>query len=68
MLSANQIAGFFKMEFLKKEVNDEVYFWHTDNHRSLLQADTITFGVCNQACLKYPNKFTYLCHSPEKQA
>ena len=54
MLSANQIAGFFKMEFLKKEVNDEVYFWHADNHRSLLQADTITFGVCNQACLRYP--------------
>ena len=26
MLSANQIAGFFKMQYLKKKVNDEVYF------------------------------------------
>ena len=30
ILSANEIVGFFKMSHLKKEVNDEVYFWHTD--------------------------------------
>ena len=26
MLSANQIAGFFKMYYLKKEVNDEIFY------------------------------------------
>ena len=26
MLSANQVAGVFKMYYLKKEVNDQVYF------------------------------------------
>ena len=37
-----------------KKVNDEIYFWHADKHRSLLRVDTITLGVCNQACPKYP--------------
>ena len=32
MLSANQIAGFFKMQYLKKKVNDELQFWHADKH------------------------------------
>ena len=41
MLLANQIAGFFKMLYLKKEVNDEVYFWHADKHGSFLQVDSI---------------------------
>ena len=36
MLSANQIAGLCKMEYLKKEVNNEVYFWHVDKDRSFL--------------------------------
>ena len=54
MLSANQIAGFFKMQYLKKEVNDEVFFHNADKHRSLLQVDIIILDVCNQACPKYP--------------
>ena len=54
ILSANQIAGFFKMQYLKKEVNDEIYFWDADKHRSLVQVDTIIVGVCSQACPKYP--------------
>ena len=54
MMSANQITGFFKMYYLKKEVNDEAYFWHTDKHRSFFQADTIILGVCSQVCPKYP--------------
>ena len=56
MLSANQIAGFFKMQYLKKEVNDvyfKVYFWDADKHQSLLQVDTIILGLCNQACPNY---------------
>ena len=30
-------------------MKDEVYFWHTCKHGSLLQVDTIILGVCNQA-------------------
>ena len=29
MVSANQIA---RLQDLKKEVNDEVYFWYADKH------------------------------------
>ena len=32
MLSVNQIAGFFKIKYLKKQANYEVYFWHADKH------------------------------------
>ena len=42
------------MQYLKKDVSDEVYFWHADKHRSFLQNDTIILGVCNQACPKCP--------------
>ena len=52
MLLVNQIAGFFKMRYLKKEVNDEVYFWHADKHQNFLQAGTITLSVHSQACPK----------------
>ena len=34
--------------------DDEVYFWHADNYRSLLQVDTINLDVCNEACPKHP--------------
>ena len=37
----------------KKEVDDEVYFWHADKDRSFLQVDTIILGVRSQACSKY---------------
>ena len=43
MLSANQIAGFVNMKYLEKEVNDEVYSWYVDKHRSLLQGDHFGF-------------------------
>ena len=56
MMSANQIAGFFRMQYLKKEVNDEVYFLHANKHQCLLQVDAIILGVRDQdqACPKYP--------------
>ena len=54
MLPASQIAGFFKMQYLKKEVNGEVYFWPADKYESLLQANTIMLRVCNQSCPKCP--------------
>ena len=42
------------MQYLKREVNDEVYFWHPDKYRRFLQVDTIILGVRSQACQKYP--------------
>ena len=50
---ANQVRGFFKMQYLKKELNDEVLFWHADKNQSFLQVYTIILGVHNQACPKY---------------
>ena len=54
MLSANQIAGFFKMYNLNKEVNDVVYFWHGDKDQIFLQVSIIILGVLSQACPMYP--------------
>ena len=54
MLSANTIAGFFKIQYFKKEVNDKLYFWHADKHWSIPQVNTISLAVCNQACPKSP--------------
>ena len=54
MLSANQITELFKMQYLEKEANLEVYFWHADKHQSLLQLDAIILGLCNQVCANYP--------------
>ena len=54
MRSANQIAGFFKMYYLKKEVNGKVYLWLSDKYWSLLQVNTIILAVYNQVCPKYP--------------
>ena len=44
------------MQYLRRELKDQVYFWHTDKHGSLLQVDTIILGVFNQACPKYPKQ------------
>ena len=60
MLTAKQIAGFFKMLYLKKEVNDEVYFWHADKHRSLLLVDTSNWGFVTRHAQSTQNKFAYL--------
>ena len=38
---------FFKMQYRKKELKDEVYFLHADKQRSLLRSDTIILGECN---------------------
>ena len=45
MLLANQISGFFKMKYRKKEVNDEVYFWHADK-LELFYKLILSFWVC----------------------
>ena len=53
MLLANQTAGFFKMQYLKEEVNDKIYFCHAEKHQTFLQVDLIILGVRSEACLKY---------------
>ena len=48
MLLANQIAGFFKMEYCNKEVNYEVHVLYTDKHLILTshgQSTHIKFAV-----------------------
>ena len=54
MLLAYRIAGFFKIHYLKKEVNDEVYFWYADKQWRLLQVDSVILSLSNQAWPKYP--------------
>ena len=65
MLLVNQIAGFFKMPYLKKEVADKVYFWH--EYRSFLQVDSITFIMHSQQCPKYPKQQVYNIFSISQQ-
>ena len=49
------ISEFFKMQYFKKEVNDEVYFWLADKNQSFLQIDaTIILDMRMQARAKYP--------------
>ena len=33
------------MLYLKEKLNDELYFWHEDQHHSLLQVDIIILAV-----------------------
>ena len=54
MLSANKIARFFKMWYLKEEVINELYFWHADKHQNLLKVDTIILVMYNKTRPKYP--------------
>ena len=44
------------MQYLQKEGNDEVYFWHADKQQSFLQFDTVILGVLSQPCQKYPKQ------------
>ena len=33
------------LQYLKKEIRDEVEFWHADKHQSFLQVDFKTLGI-----------------------
>ena len=48
----NKFAIF--LQYLKKEVSDEVDFWHEDKHESLLQIYTMNFDGDDQAFPKFP--------------
>ena len=42
------------LQYLKKNVKDEVDFLPTDKRQRFLQIDAMIFVVCGQACLNYP--------------
>ena len=44
ILLANQVGGFFKVYYFKKEVKDQFDFLHVYKHQSFHQVDTIVFG------------------------
>ena len=59
----NEIAGSFKKWYLKKELNDKVYFWHADKHQSFLQVKSIIW-MCLLDMSKVPEitSWKYLCN------
>ena len=48
----NMFARF--LQYLKKEVKNEVDFLPADECQRFLQTNTITLGLCGQACPNYP--------------
>ena len=42
------------LQYLKKEVSDEVDFLHADKHESFLQIDTMIFDGDDQIFAKFP--------------
>ena len=44
MLLANQITGFFKVQYLKKEVRGQVDFLYINKHQSFLQWYTVVLA------------------------
>ena len=45
------------MQYLKKEVSDEVDFLHSDKHQSFQKIDAIFFYCFGQTCPKYTDRF-----------
>ena len=48
----NKLA--ISLQYLKKEVRDEVYFLNADKHESFLQIDNCIFDGDGQAFPKFP--------------
>ena len=46
MLSANQNAGFFKLEFLLNDLRYKVHFLHVVRHPQKLHFGHVSFTVC----------------------
>ena len=46
------------LQYLKRDVSDEVYFLHADNHESLLQINTMIFlGMVKHSQSSQKSKF-----------
>ena len=67
MLSANQIAGFYKMYYLKKVVNDEVFFGMEINNEVFYKL-ILSFWECvvGHAQSIQNKHFAYLCNISRK--
>ena len=49
----------FSLQYLKKEVSDEIDFLHADKHESLLQIDTVTLiGIIKHSQIYQNSKVT----------
>ena len=42
------------MQYLQKEVSDEVYYLHADEHESFLQINAMVFDGYGEALPKFP--------------
>ena len=47
-------------------MNDKLYFWHADEHRSLLQVDTIIWVCATRLLQVIQNKFAHICNISRK--
>ena len=45
--------SFIFLQYMQKNMGDEVDFLSADKHKSFLQVHSITLDVCSQACPKY---------------
>ena len=55
------------LQYLKKEVNDEVYFWHADKHQVFYKLIlSFLVSVTRHAQNTQSEKFAYLCNIPGK--
>ena len=52
-LNSQNSKSAMPLQYLKKEVWDEVNFLYADKHQSFLQGDTITIDSHDQAFSKY---------------
>ena len=52
------------LQYLKKDMSDEVYFLHTDKLESFLQIDTMIFDRDTQ--VPKNKKFAYICNISRK--
>ena len=58
-VKSTQNKKFAYLQYLHKSMWDEVDFLPADKHKSFLQVDSITLGVCNQTHPKYAKQQVY---------
>ena len=59
MLVVPKIRHLYILAISPEKDGDEVDFLPVDKHESVLQGDSITLGVRNHACPKYPKQQFY---------
>ena len=56
------------LQYLKKEVRDELYFWHIDKHQSFLQVDFNTLDIKSSYKVILPLLLDMIKHSESTQS